>query len=87
MEFIRKWASKRDVSGSSRVKTLCLLGLLSVRYTLVAKDADSNWQGEGMDGFWDLLGSTSAYQIYEAQKLGAHGFCQQYYVCPISWTR
>lgn len=79
MEFYPEVGVKRDVNSKPEVQNYALRGLLSVRYTLVAKDADSNWQGEGMDG-WDLVGSTSAYQIYENKNWVPMGFAQQYYV-------
>ena len=79
MEFYPEVGVKRDVNSKPEVQNYALRGLLSVRYTLVAKDADSNWQGEGMDG-WDLVGSTSAYQIYENKNWMPMGFAQQYYV-------
>lgn len=79
MEFYPEVGVKRDVNSKPEVQNYALRGLLSVRYTLVAKDADSNWQGENMDG-WDLVGSTSAYQIYENKNWVPMGFAQQYYV-------
>lgn len=79
MEFYPEVGVKRDVNSKPEVQNYALRGLLSVRYTLVAKDADSNWQGEGMDG-WDLVGSTSAYQVYENKNWVPMGFAQQYYV-------
>ena len=79
MEFYPEVGVKRDVNSKPEVQNYALRGLLSVRYTLVAKDADSNWQGEDMDG-WDLVGSTSAYQIYENKNWVPMGFAQQYYV-------
>ena len=79
MEFYPEVGVKRDVNSKPEVQNYALRGLLSVRYTLVAKDADSNWQGEGMDG-WDLVGGTSAYQIYENKNWVPMGFAQQYYV-------
>lgn len=79
MEFYPEVGVKRDVNSKPEVQNYALRGLLSVRYTLVAKDADSNWQGEDMNG-WDLVGSTSAYQIYENKNWVPMGFAQQYYV-------
>ena len=79
MEFYPEVGVKRDVNSKPEVQNYALRGLLSVRYTLVAKDADSNWQGEDMDG-WDMVGSTSAYQIYENKNWVPMGFAQQYYV-------
>ena len=79
MEFYPEVGVKRDVNSKPEVKNYALRGLLSVRYTLVAKDKEADWQTEKLDG-WTLVNSTTAYQIYENENWVPMGFAGQYYI-------
>ena len=79
MEFYPSVGVKRDVNSKPEVKNYALRGLLSVRYTLVAKDEDEGWQKEAPEG-WTLWGETAQYQIYENENYVPMGFTYDYYV-------
>ena len=79
MEFYPSVGVKRDVNSKPEVKNYALRGLLSVRYTLVAKDEDEGWQKEAPEG-WTLWGETAQYNIYENENYVPMGFTYDYYV-------
>ena len=79
MEFYPEVGVKRDVNSKPAAENYALRGLLSVRYTLVAKDSQQQWQDENLDG-WDLVSSTDAYLIYENRNWVPMGFAARYYI-------
>ena len=79
MEFYPSVGVKRDVNSKPEAKNYGLRGLLSVRYTLVAKDADEDWQAEKLDG-WTRFTETDSYFIYENENYVPMGFTYDYYV-------
>lgn len=81
MEFYPEVGVTRDVNSKPDVQNYALRGLLSVRYTLVAKDSVEDWNGENLTG-WTLCGETDAYQIYRNDNWVPMGFTYEYYVTP-----
>ena len=81
MEFYPEVGVPRDVNSKPDVQNYALRGLLSVRYTLVAKDSVEDWNGENLTG-WTLCGETDAYQIYHNDNWVPMGFTYEYYVTP-----
>lgn len=81
MEFYPEVGVTRDVNSKPDVQNYALRGLLSVRYTLVAKDSVEDWNGENLTG-WTLCGETDAYQIYHNDNWVPMGFTYEYYVTP-----
>ena len=79
MEFYPEVGVKRDVNSKPAAENYALRGLLSVRYTLVAKDSQQKWLDENLDG-WDLVSSTDAYLIYENRNWVPMGFAARYYI-------
>ena len=56
-----------------------LRGLLSVRYTLVAKDKETEWTDKDLPG-WQRTGETDAYALYENENWVPMGFTYDCYV-------
>lgn len=79
MEFYPEVGVTRDVNSKPDVQNDGLRGLLSVRYTLVAKDSAEDWDGEALTG-WTQCGETSAYYLYRNDNWVPMGFAYDYYV-------
>lgn len=79
MEFYPEVGVKRDVNSKPDVQNYALRGLLSVRYTLVAKESVADWEKENLPG-WTACGETTAYRIYENDNWVPMGFTYDYYV-------
>ncbi len=79
MEFYPEVGVTRDVNSKPDAQNYALRGLLSVRYTLVAKDSADDWAGENLSG-WTLCGETDAYDIYHNDNWVPMGFTYNYYV-------
>lgn len=79
MEFYPQVGVTRDVNSKPDAQNYALRGLLSVRYTLVAKDKVADWEKENLDG-WTVCGETSAYRIYRNDNWVPMGFTYEYYV-------
>lgn len=85
MEFYPEVGVTRDVNSKPDAQNYALRGLLSVRYTLVAKDSADDWDGENLSG-WTLCGQTSAYDVYQNDNWVPMGFTYDFYVTKASWT-
>ena len=79
MEFYPEVGVTRDVNSKPDAQNYALRGLLSVRYTLVAKDSADDWDGENLSG-WTLCGQTSAYDVYQNDNWVPMGFTYDFYV-------
>lgn len=79
MEFYPEVGVTRDVNSKPDAQNYALRGLLSVRYTLVAKDSADDWNGENLSG-WTLCGQTSAYDVYQNDNWVPMGFTYDFYV-------
>ena len=79
MEFYPEVGVTRDVNSKPAAQNYALRGLLSVRYTLVAKDKTGDWADENLEG-WTLCAHTSAYDIYQNENWVPMGFTYRYYV-------
>ena len=79
MEFYPEVGVTRDVNSKPDAQNYALRGLLSVRYTLVAKDKVADWEQENLSG-WTLCGETSAYRIYHNDNWVPMGFTYDYSV-------
>ena len=79
MEFYPEVGVKRDVNSKPDAENYGLRGLLSVRYTLVAKDKEDEWTEKALPG-WQRSGETAAYAIYENENWVPMGFTYDYYV-------
>ena len=79
MEFYPEVGVKRDVNSKPDAENYALRGLLSVRYTLVAKDKETEWTDKALPG-WRRTGETTAYAIYENENWVPMGFAFDYYV-------
>lgn len=79
MEFYPEVGVKRDVNSKPDAENYGLRGLLSVRYTLVAKDKEDEWTEKALPG-WQRSGETAAYAIYENENWVPMGFTYNYYV-------
>lgn len=79
MEFYPEVGVTRDVNSKPAAQNYALRGLLSVRYTLVAKDKVADWEKENLSG-WTACGDTSAYRIYRNDNWVPMGFTYDYYV-------
>lgn len=79
MEFYPEVGITRDVNSKPDAQNYALRGLLSVRYTLVAKDSVADWEQENLSG-WTPCGETSAYRIYHNDNWVPMGFTYDYYV-------
>ena len=79
MEFYPEVGVTRDVNSKPDAQNYALRGLLSVRYTLVAKDSADDWDGENLSG-WTLCGQTSAYDLYQNDNWVPMGFTYDFYV-------
>ena len=79
MEFYPEVGVTRDVNSKPDAQNYALRGLLSVRYTLVAKDSADDWDGENLSG-WTLCGQTSAYDVYQNDNWVPMGFAYDFYV-------
>ncbi|HIZ42044.1 MAG TPA: YfhO family protein [Candidatus Gemmiger excrementigallinarum] len=79
MEFYPEVGVTRDVNSKPDAQNYALRGLLSVRYTLVAKDSADDWDGENLSG-WTLCGQTSAYDVYQNDNWVSMGFTYDFYV-------
>ena len=79
MEFYPQVGVTRDVNSKPDAQNYALRGLLSVRYTLVAKDKVADWEKENLSG-WTACGETSAYQIYRNDNWVPMGFTYDFYV-------
>ena len=79
MEFYPEVGVKRDVNSKPDAENYALRGLLSVRYTLVAKDKENEWAEKDLPG-WQRTGETEAYEIYENENWVPMGFTYDYYV-------
>ena len=79
MEFYPEVGVKRDVNSKPDAENYGLRGLLSVRYTLVAKYKEDEWTEKALPG-WQRSGETAAYAIYENENWVPMGFTYDYYV-------
>ena len=79
MEFYPEAGVTRDVNSKPDAQNYALRGLLSVRYTLVARDSAEDWTKENLSG-WTQCGETSAYLIYQNDNWVPMGFTYDYYV-------
>ena len=79
MGFYPEVGVTRDVNSKPDAQNYALRGLLSVRYTLVAKDSADDWDGENLSG-WTLCGQTSAYDVYQNDNWVPMGFTYDFYV-------
>ena len=79
MEFYPSVGVTRDVNSKPSVQNDGLLGLLSVRYMLVARDSADDWNGENLTG-WTPCGETSAYLLYRNDNWVPMGFTYDYYI-------
>lgn len=79
MEFYPEVGVTRDVNSKPDAQNYALRGLLSVRYTLVAKDSADDWDGENLSG-WTLCGQTSAYDVYQNDNWVPMGLTYDFYV-------
>ena len=79
MEFYPAVGVKRDVNSKPDVANYALRGLLSVRYTLTARDKVSDWEKQALPG-WTKYAETDAYVIYENENWVPMGFTYDYYV-------
>ena len=79
MEFYPEVGVTRDVNSKPDAQNYALRGLLSVRYTLVARDSAEDWTQENLSG-WTQCGETSAYLIYQNDNWVPMGFTYDYYV-------
>ena len=59
MKFYPEVGVKRDVNSKPEAENYALRGLLSVRYTLVAKDKETEWTDKALPG-WRRTGETTA---------------------------
>lgn len=79
MRFYPEVGVKRDVNSKPDTDNYALRGLLSVRYTLVAKDKADEWDEKALPG-WQRFAETDAYLIYENENWVPMGFAYDYYV-------
>lgn len=79
MEFYPEAGVTRDVNSKPDAQNYALRGLLSVRYTLVARDSAEDWTQENLSG-WTQCGETSAYLVYQNDNWVPMGFTYDYYV-------
>lgn len=79
MEFYPAVGVKRDVNSKPDAANYALRGLLSVRYTLTARDKVSDWEKQALPG-WTKYAETDAYLIYENENWVPMGFTYDYYV-------
>ena len=79
MAFYPEVGVKRDVNSKPDAENYALRGLLSVRYTLVAKDKETEWTGKDLPG-WQRTGETDAYALYENENWVPMGFTYDCYV-------
>ena len=79
MEFYPAVGVKRDVNSKPDAANYALRGLLSVRYTLTARDKVSDWEAQALPG-WTKYAETDAYVIYENENWVPMGFTYDYYV-------
>ena len=79
MEFYPAVGVKRDVNSKPDAANYALRGLLSVRYTLTARDKVSDWEKQALPG-WTKYAETDAYVIYENENWVPMGFTYDYYV-------
>ena len=79
MEFYPAVGVKRDVNSKPDAANYALRGLLSVRYTLTARDKVSDWEKQALPG-WTKYAETDTYVIYENENWVPMGFTYDYYV-------
>ena len=79
MAFYPEVGVKRDVNSKPDAENYALRGLLSVRYTLVAKDKQTEWTDKDLPG-WQRTGETDAYALYENENWVPMGFTYDCYV-------
>lgn len=79
MAFYPEVGVKRDVNSKPDAENYALRGLLSVRYTLVAKDKETEWTDKDLPG-WQRTGETDAYALYENENWVPMGFAYDCYV-------
>ena len=79
MEFYPAVGVKRDVNSKPDAANYALRGLLSVRYTLTARDKVSDWEKQALPG-WTKYAETDAYVIYENENWVPMGFTYDCYV-------
>ena len=71
----------RDVNSKPGTELYALRGLLSVRYTLVPKDAAGTWAEDAAQG-WTLAAATAHYDVYENENWVPMGLCYDWYITP-----
>ena len=79
LSFYPALGVKRDVRSQPELSNYALRGLLSVRYTLVAKDKETEWTDKDLPG-WQRTGETDAYALYENENWVPMGFTYDCYV-------
>ena len=79
MAFYPEVGVKRDVNSKPDAENYALRGLLSVRYTLVAKDKETEWTDKDLPG-WQRTGETDAYALYENENWVPMGFTYDSYI-------
>ena len=79
MAFYPEVGVKRDVNSKPDAENYALRGLLSVRFTLVAKDKETEWTDKDLPG-WQLSVETDAYARYENDNWVPMGFTYDCYV-------
>ena len=85
MEFYPAVGVKRDVNSKPDVANYALRGLLSVRYTLTARDKVSDWEKQALPG-WTKYAETDAYVIYENENWVPMGFTYDSYITEEDWS-
>lgn len=81
MEFYPTFGVKRDVNSKPDATLYALRGLLSVRYTLVAKNSADEWEKTAPDG-WLPCGETTAFALFENENFVPMGFGYDAYITP-----
>ena len=81
LEFYPSVGVTRDVNSKPGTELYALRGLLSVRYTLVPKDAAETWVEDAARG-WTLAAATAHYDVYENENWVPMGLCYDWYITP-----
>lgn len=79
LEFYPTVGVTRDVNSKPAAKLFGLRGLLGVRYTLVPREKQPEWQKEALDG-WTLYKTSGSYLIYQNENWVPMGFTYDQYL-------